>query len=270
VTGRPLRAIRAGAGLALLYVLVALATGRLSSRPVLPLFDGFAPPIPYAWVNPPPDMAGANVPPKSVDRRVPLGPDGAPASNVATDDAQAILGLDKGSVPARPPDTEVRVQLVPADVGTLGPLPPGLRAVSNAYQVIITYQPSQTPLTRLAVKGTIALTAAEAGDRLLYSADGQTWQETDLRAYGQDNGVFTELESVGWFVVASSGAPHGSAAGGSDALRTVLLVLAGAVPIVGAALVLRLPSPVAAAPPPGRRLRQGPRQGPKKPARRRR
>jgi len=241
------RRLRAGAGLAVLYVLVALATGQLSSRRVLPLFDGFVPPTPYAWVNPPPARAGDNVVPKPTERQFTLGADGAPASNASTDDAQAIVGLDKGSLPAHPPDTSVTVRLVPTDAGTLGPLPAGLRVVSNAYQVIITYQPSGTKVDRLPVKGTIALTAAEAGDRLLYSADGQTWQETVFRPYGQDNGVFTEMEGVGWFVVASSGS-HTSSVGGSGALRTVLLVAAGLAPILGAALVLGLPAPMPAEP----------------------
>lgn len=238
----------AGAGLALLYVLVAAVTAQLSPRPVLPLFDGFAPPTPYAWVNPPPERAGDNVVPKPVERDVPLAPGGVAATNATTDDAQAIVGLDQGSVPASPPDTAVKVRIVPGDAGALGALPAGLRAVSNAYRVELAYVSSGTAVTRLAVKGTVALTAADPGDRMLFSPDGQAWQEVAFRPYGQDHGVFTELETPGWFVVASSAAstPAG-AGGGSDALRVVLLVVAGVAPVIGAVLVVRLPSPVLAA-----------------------
>ena len=243
----------AGAGLALLYVVVAAVTAQLSSRPVLPLFDGFAPPTPYAWVNPPPERAGDNVAPKPVEREVPLAPDGVAATNAATDDAQAIVGLDKGSVPASPDETGVKVRIIPGDAGALGPLPPGLRAVSNAYRVELSYVPSGTAVPRLATKGTVALTAADTGDRMLFSADGQTWQEVAFRPYGQDHGVFTELETPGWFVVASSGVATSTGDGdGAGALRAVLLVLAGVVPVIGAFLVVRLPSPVAAAPASGR------------------
>ncbi|MDQ4070588.1 MAG: hypothetical protein M3203_14125 [Actinomycetota bacterium] len=241
---------RAGVGLAVLYVLVALATEQLSSRPVLPLFDGFAPPTPYSWVNPPPERDGDNVTPRAAEREFPLGSEGSPASNVATDDAQAIVGLDAGSVAPHPPDTAVRVTVTPVDAGTLAPLPPGLRAVSNAYQVGMTYVPSQTPITGLAVKGTVALTAAETGDRLLYSPDGQSWQEREFRPYGQDHGLFTELEAPGWFVVASSRLQAATGGGGPDLLRAVLLVLVAVAPIVGAVLVVTLPSPVPAAPAP--------------------
>jgi hypothetical protein len=263
----------AGAGLALLYVVVAALTAQLSSRPVLPLFDGFAPPTPYAWVNPPPERAGDNVVPKPVERDLPLAPDGVDATNASTDDGQAIIGLDKGSVPAHPPDTGAKVRIIPGDAGALGPLPAGLRVVSNAYKVEVTYLPSGTPVARLATKGTVALTAAEAGDRMLFSADGQTWQEVAFRPYGQDNGLFTELETTGWFVVASSArASSARGAAASGGLRTALLVLAGVAPVIGAILVLRLPAPVLAAPPrpaPGRSRAGGTKKGTKKTARRR-
>jgi hypothetical protein len=259
---------RAGAGLALLYVAVAVVTAQLSSRPVLPLFDGFAPPTPYAWVNPPPERAADNVAPRSVEQEFPLGPDGVAASNAATADAQAILGLDNGSVPARAPDTAVRARVTPVDALTLGPLPPGMRVVSNAYRVELAYVPSQTPVERLARPGTIALTGGDTADRLLYSADGRTWEERTFRPYGQDHGLFTELDAVGWFVLASTAA--GQAGGdddGSDVLGGFLLVLATVAPIVGALLVVKLPSPVPAAPPPRARRPTGKK---KKPTKRRR
>lgn len=257
------RLASAGAGLVLLYVLVAWATARLSPNPVLPLFDGFAPPTPYLWVDPPPERAGDNVVPKPVERDFTLGARGTPASNAATDDAQAIVGLNEGSVPANPPDTSLKVRIVPGDAGALGPLPAGLRAVSNAYRVELAYDPSGTPVTRLAPPGTVALTAADVGDRMLYSADGQAWQEVAFRPYGTDHGVFTELITPGWFVVASSASAAGAGDGAGDTLRVVLLVLAGVVPIVGAVLVVRLPSPVPAAS--GRRpgTRQGSSRRPK-------
>jgi hypothetical protein len=268
----------AGAGLALGYVVVAALTAQLSSRPVLPLFDGFAPPTPYQWVNPPPERAGDNVVPKSVERDFTLGADGAPASNAATDDAQAIVGLNQGSVPAHPPDTGVKVRINPGDAGALGPLPEGLRAVSNAYRVELAYTPSGTPVTRLPTTGTVAMTGGEVGDRMLYSPDGQTWQEVAFRPYGQDHGVFTELEAPGWFLVAASPALGTSGGGGegSDVGRTLLLIVAGVVPIVGAILVVRLPSPVPAGRAPGARRptgsqrRPAARPGPKKKPKRRR
>jgi len=240
-------------GFALLYVVVALATATVSSRPVLPLFDGFAPPTPYAWVNPPAELAAGNVPPPPVERQFSLGPAGAPASNAATDDAQAIVSLVDGSVPPSPSDTSLAVRLVPVDPGTLGSLPPGLRAVSNAYRVELRYLPSMTPVARLAAKGTIALTAADTGDRLLHSVDGQVWVEMAFRRYGNDHGLFGELDTAGWFLVASSTAAQASTGNGGGVQKGVLLALLFVLTVVGAVLVVRLPSPVPA-PVPGRRV----------------
>lgn len=263
------RIVGAGAGLAGLYVLVAVATAGLSHRPLLPLFDGFVPPTPYAWVKPPPERVGDNVAPKSAERQFPLGPDGVAASNASTDDAQAIVGLDKGSVPANPPDTGVTVKIQPVDSGTLGPLPPGLRPISNAYHVTIIYTPSQKPLSTLPVKGTIALTAAEGGDRMLYSADGRTWQEEPFKPYGQDNGVFADLNTTGWFLVATT-AKATAVASSSSSLRTGLIVAAVVVVILAGVVVLWVRSRART----GTARRSGGRPkskpAPKKPARRRR
>ena len=228
--------------LALLYTVVALVTSALSSRPVLPLFDGFAPPVPYNWVSPPAELAASNSAPKGIEREVTLGAEGTDSTNVSTEDGQMIVGLDKGSVPPLQPETAAKVTIAPLDPATLGPLPAGLRAVSNAYRVVLRYVPSQADIPRLTVKGTVALTAAEAGDRLLYSSDGAQWQEREFRPFGQDNGVFSELETGGYFLVASSTVPQHSPEPVSR--NVVLLGLAAVVPILGAALVLRLPSPV--------------------------
>jgi len=272
-TGRRWRVVGAGAGLAALYAVVALVTGAVSPRPLLPLFDGFTPPTPYAWVKPPPERAGDNVAPKAAERQYPLTADGVAASNASTDDAQAIVGLDKGSVPAHPPDTGVTVKIDPVDAGTLGPLPAGLRAISNAYRVTITYTPSQTPVTTLGAKGTIALTAAEGGDRILFSADGKTWQDRAFKPYGQDNGVFADFDAVGWFVVATTAKGTASAKGGGSGALVVLLVVGGvgAVGAIGVVIGVwsrskRKPAPRSGRRPAGARSKSGA----KKPAKRRR
>lgn len=171
--------------LALLYAVVALVTSALSSRPVLPLFNGFAPPVPYNWVSPPAEVAANNFAPKGIEREVTLGAEGTDATNVSTEDGQIIVGLDKGSVPPLPPETAAKVTIGPLDPATLGPLPAGLRAVSNAYRVMLRYVPSQAEVARLAVKGTVAMNAAEVGDRLLYSSD-----------FGRDKALMTPSHTM--------------------------------------------------------------------------
>lgn len=248
--------------LALLYAVVALVTSALSSRPVLPLFDGFAPPVSYNWVTPPASAPSGNTVPKPFEREFPLGPEGSDATNASSEDAQVIVGLDKGSVAPRPPDAALKVAMVPLDAATLGPLPAGLRPVSNAYQVVLTYLPSGVEISQLAVKGTVSLTAVEANGKLLYSPDGARWQERQARPFGTDNGLFSELDAPGYFVVASPATAEGTSREGS---RVVQLGIAAAVPIIGAVLVLRLPSPVRA--PEARTIRRPPAKRPRPAAR---
>ena len=131
------RPLAVGLGLGALYAIVAVATLLLADRPLLPLFDGLAPPPPYRWVKPPPEVAADNQQPTSAQREAPLGPEGSPFLNVTPEDGQAVVVLEAGAVPPNPPETGVRVAVTPHDAGTLGDLPDGLTAASNAYQVAI-------------------------------------------------------------------------------------------------------------------------------------
>ncbi|MGH9223120.1 MAG: hypothetical protein ACRD2W_04910, partial [Acidimicrobiales bacterium] len=133
----------AGAAAAVVYVVVAALTGGR------PLFDGFAPPAPYRWVMPRPEFAAGNQPPETAERNVPLTDEGNEATNASTPDAQIIVTLPTGAVPPQPPDSTVALRLVPVDPAPLGPLPAGLVAQSNAYQLSMTYQPSGEPVTEI-------------------------------------------------------------------------------------------------------------------------
>jgi hypothetical protein len=121
------------AGLALVaaYAVVAAATQGLASRPVRPLFDGFAPQVPYRWVRPPPELAADNVPPQPAQRTIPLGEIGSEVTNASTTDAQIILTLPAGAVAVHPPDTAVALTITPHDAATLAPLASPLRAAGN-------------------------------------------------------------------------------------------------------------------------------------------
>ena len=230
------RGALAGLALAALYLLVAVVTPDLSGRPLRPLFDGFAPPAPYAWVNPPPEFAKDNRKPTDATQDVALGPDGTAASNSTTSDGQAIAGLDAGSAPAHAPDTTVRVQVTPVDPGTLGPLPAGLRPEGNAYRITLTYEPSGQPLATLAKPGTVALTAAAPASTLLFSADGKSWQDVNGRPFGDSNGLFAQLTGPGYFLPTSHNpARTGGGSGGGSGSGAVLAVVGGV--IVVAAVV---------------------------------
>ena len=224
----------AGLAVAALYVLVALATPHLTGRPLRPLFDGFAPPAPYAWVNPPPEFAKDNRKPADASQDVALGPEGSTAANATTADGQAIAGLDIGSAPAHAPDTTVQVTVVAVDPATLGRLPAGLRPEGNAYRVAFSYRPSGQALGALAKPGTIALTAAAPPSALLFSADGKAWQDTGARPFGDGNGLFAPLHAPGYYLSASRNPGRaGTATGGGVGLVVVLAVVAGTGLVLG-------------------------------------
>ena len=195
---------RTGLALAVLYAVVAAVTSVVAAGVGRPLFDGFAPPVPYRYVNPPPELAADNEPPQSAETTITLEEGGSEAANASTTDAQVIVALPTGAIPANPPDTAVDLRLVPLAPEGLGPLPPDLRAVSNAYQLVLTYQPSGSPVTTVATSATIALTGASQGDTLLYSADGREWRTTAARPFGNTHGMTGPVQGAGYYLVAAS------------------------------------------------------------------
>ena len=219
--------LAAGAGLAVVYVVVALATGWLAGGPARPLFDGFAPPPNYNWVNPPPGADRRGPKPTAATADAPLSAGGSAPAPAATSDGQATATVEAGAVGARPPESGVRLQVTPLDPATLGPLPAGLRPESNAYQVTVTVLPSGAAVDALARPGTIALTAAAPASALLYSRDGTSWTETAARPFGTDHGLFAELNGPGYYLAVSRKAPRQAPA--LSATARVLLAVAVAV-----------------------------------------
>ena len=70
-------ALLAGVGIVVLYLAGAAVSGRASILARRPLLDGLAPPTPYRWVSPPPDLAASNKPPASTRFTVELTANGS-------------------------------------------------------------------------------------------------------------------------------------------------------------------------------------------------
>ena len=68
------RALLFGLGAAVLYVAGTALSGSLGPLARRPLLDGFAPPQPYRWVSPPPNLAAGNKPPASAVVSLQLDP----------------------------------------------------------------------------------------------------------------------------------------------------------------------------------------------------
>ena len=217
------RPLAVGLGLAGLYLVAAVGTMVLSDRPFRPLFDGLAPTLPYRWVNPPAEVARDNVQPVAAAREAPLGPGGSQFLNVTPDDGQAILLLEDKAVAPRPPDAAVAVNVTPLDVLTLGPLPADMSPQSNAYRVEVAYRPSGGAVTDFVGEmSSLALVAAGASDALLFSPDGQAWDERPTTPLGAAHGLETRFAGPGYYVVTDI---DDAAGGGGTSPLVVALVL---------------------------------------------
>jgi len=238
-------ALLAGVGIALLYLAGAALSGRASLLARRPLLDGLAPPVPYRWVKPPPDLAASNKAPASLRFSVKLSTTGSQLGAFSTSDGQLNLVLSEGAVPASQGQTSVAVSIDPVDPATLGRAPPGLVLAGNAYRIQASYRPSGGKVDALGGRSSVGLVypllatavADPSGHLVLASADGGSWQRlrsTDTPGIHQ---VSAELDTAGYVVVAVPPAGAGGGSGGSG--RVPLLATAVAALLVLAALLAR-------------------------------
>jgi hypothetical protein len=281
-------ALLAGIGVVVVYLAGAALSGHASLLARRPLLDGLAPPVPYRWVKPPPDLAASNKPPASLRFEVELDASGSRLGAFSTSDGQVNLVLAEDAVPPRPGQTSVAFAIEPVDPATPGPVPSELVVAGNAYHIQASYRPSGEKVGALRGRSSVGLVypllgvpvADPAGHEILLSADGRTWEalpSTDTPGVHQ---VSAPLHRTG-HVVAT--VPRGDATASQGGGRNrVLLITAGAVLLVLGALLLRRRTATGAAgrrrgrgraaQPPAAADRPGParRPPPRNPAKRRR
>jgi hypothetical protein len=254
-------ALLTGLGIVALYLAGAAVSGRASILARRPLLDGLAPPTPYRWVSPPPEMAASNKPPASTRFTADLGPEGSQLGAFSTGDGQINLVLSQGAVPARPGQTGVEFTVDPVDPATLGPPPSGLVTAGNAYRIQASYQPSGDEVGPLGGQSSVGLVypllatavADPGGHQILSSADGQAWEALPSTDTPGTHQVSSRLARTGYVMV---GVAPSAAESGSDPRNRILLLGTGvAIVIVAAAVVLRLRERSQPAPPPKRRKR---------------
>jgi len=240
-------ALLAGVGIAVLYLAGAALSGRASLLARRPLLDGLAPPVPYRWVKPPPDLAASNKPPASLRFSVKLSATGSQLGAFSTSDGQLNLVLSEGAVPASQGQTSVAVSIDPVDPATLGPAPPGLLLAGNAYRIQASYRPSGGKVDALGGRSSVGLVypllatavASPSGHLVLVSADGRSWQRlrsTDTPGIHQ---VSAGLGTTGYVVAAVPPAGTGGGSGGDGRGRVLLLATAAAALLVVAAVLAR-------------------------------
>ena len=252
--GRSRLVLLAGVAIVLLYLAGAVVSGRASILARRPLLDGLAPPTPYRWVSPPPDLAAGNKPPASTRFTVELTANGSRLGAFSTSDGQLNLVISEGAVAARPGQTGVEVAVDPVDPATLGAAPSGLVVAGNAYRIRASYRPSGRKVEALGGQSSVGLVypllgtavADPGGHVVLSSADGRAWEQLPSTDTPGTHQVSAGLKRTGYVQVGVAPA-QGS---GSDPRDRILLLGTGiAVVIVVAALVLRLRERSRAGPP---------------------
>lgn len=223
------------------YLAVLLLTRLALPGASRPLYDGFAPPAPYRWVNPPRQLRDTNSAPVPgtghVDRS-----DGADASLAfQTGDQQASVTADLAALGLTSAETGADGTLTPLDPTAYAALPN--RAPSgNVYRLTVTARPSGRAVTTFAGPVSLSLILANtAGTEMYASPDGRAWtllQSTTGQPY-----VVANIKAPGYFVL---GGPAGLLPTIEPPHRPShfpwALVVAGAVAVLvagGVALLLR-------------------------------
>ena len=170
-----------GAGAVALYLVALMFSAAMRPDDARPLYDGFTPPPSYRFVDPPPFFAADNVEPQPMTTTIALGAAGSEPAGFATPDGQFAVSLGRGAIARASGATSVAVRMTPLAPSTLPPVPNGLRANGNAYRVDMTYEPTGTPVGRLAKPGTLLLEIPELGNSLFVSPAGNAWTETSAR-----------------------------------------------------------------------------------------
>ena len=228
------------------YVAAAAATVALSARHVRPLFEGVGPPAAYQWVKPPPQFATVNVTPHAQTINLTLTAAGTPEAGPSSSDAQLILNLPKGAITAHGNDTGVQVKITPRDPAALPAVPAGEHAAGNAYQVEMSYQPSGTAVTQLALAGNIIMVTPFDAAAILYAPDPSApWQPLATQPLSGNTTIGSTISGPGVFLAAAKGATTtssvpsggGGGSGGTIVLAVVIVVLVALLAV--AAVVLR-------------------------------
>jgi hypothetical protein len=219
-----------------LYLAVLAITSLLVAHPVRPLFEGIGPTAAYRWVNPPHEFGAGNQPPTPLKTTIPLGP----VISLNTSDAQVILNVAQGAIPAHDPDTQLNVAIDPLDPATLGPPQSPLRADGNAYRVDLSYAPSNASVGRLSTPGNLVVQVPEPAETILFSTDGHVWQRLDSHTAGQVTLEGTTFAQPGYYLAATS-APAARPSGGGTTwpAYAALLGTIGLAAVLGGGTQLR-------------------------------
>jgi hypothetical protein len=179
------RSLLFGALVVAVYVVGAAISTQLSPFGTQPVLDGLAPPPPYRWVDPPPDLAAANKKPFGGTFPLKFTGGRSEAGAFTTRDSQLSMILDPGALPATGNPSGASVSITPLGTAA-GYGPSGYTIDGNVYRIEIKERPSGDRLKRFAKPQRVIL---------VYPADHSFVKPKHLIAVSGDGASWTTLET---------------------------------------------------------------------------
>ena len=193
------RAVAAAWGLAAATAYLIAAPYVWRDAPARLLYEGEAPPAPYHWVHPPPELARDNQQPSGGSGQIGLNPAGSGSASILTDDAQAGVIFPHDAVAPRSGVTAAVVRITPVDPITVAPPPPGFVFDGNGYRVEATYNNGRPIELRRPV--TPVLRYPRHATVLLRWRNG-AWTALDTKRVQAALQIFAASDRLGVFVAA--------------------------------------------------------------------
>jgi hypothetical protein len=233
------RALALGLVAAGVYLALGTLGGRLSPFARRPILDGFAPPPPYRWVSPPPELASMNKTPSAGQFTVGLDPDqGSKAGVFSTADGQVSLALGEGAIPPRPNQDSASLTITPMAPEGDAEVPRKLQIAGNVYRIDGEYQPGGTLVprlrspARLVIAYPLPLDVAVYHHTTLHSMDGRSWSTVRSTDSLVGQLVHSDVTELGFYAVGQAvlgGTSRPSSPSGGGTIFIVVLVAGAAV-----------------------------------------
>jgi len=222
-----------------------------------PVFDGIpAPPPPFRYVSPPPDLASSNQAPLSGEVAVTVVDLRLSGAGVQTADGQAAAIFRPGSLQPSAAASQIRLRLEPV---TDPPEPPkGYSIVGNVYRVLVIEEPTQAQLG-LTKPYQLTMEIPPGPFDVLQLYDGTNWQVLQTN-FESDRFPRVKLSALGE-VAATVRSSHAAALESASNLLRTGLIIATLVAAIGLLLLWarrhRRGAAPAAAPGPRKKRKKG-------------
>ena len=210
-----------GAAVGAVYLAVALLSFGSGLVPVRPLYDGFGPPPPYYWVDPPPnaettDPAVGTVGKIFFDDGESLG------LTSTTGDGQATAIFEPGAIEPVQAEESVHIEVQPIGPSRLGEPPEGMRIDGNGYRFEAIYEGSGEPVRLLRPVSVILRFPVHA--TTMVRLDEDVWSPVPgTQVIAASLQVFAQTDQLGMYAAAGPPPP-----GEGFDWRPVVLAVAGA------------------------------------------